>query len=144
MRRSTYDDHHHERSDARGATIPNLSRAPVKPRSHRKDRGKELLDQAFEGLERETPDRVTKIIRWARSPKSRWIRLPLGILCIIASFFWFLPVIGIELLPVGLLLIAQDVPILRRPVARFMLWLEKKWIRMRRRFAARKSRGMSR
>ena len=99
---------------------------------HEKDR--ELLDRAFRGLERETPDTIAHILRWLRDPKSRWIRLPLGILCIIASFFWFLPVVGLELLPIGLLLIAEDVPFLRRPAARMMLWLEEKWVRLRRRY----------
>jgi hypothetical protein len=94
-------------------------------------KGAELLDQAFDELERETPDSVTKAIRWIRSPKSRWVRLPLGILCIVASFFWFLPVIGIEFLPIGLLLVAQDVPFLRRPAARLVLWLEHLWLRVR-------------
>ena len=97
------------------------------------EKGKELLDRAFEGLERETPDTVTHILPWVRDPKSRWVRLPLGILCLIASFFCFLPVVGLELFPIGLLLIAVDVPFLRRPVARMMLWLEEKWGRLRRR-----------
>ena len=98
------------------------------------DRGKELLEEAFDGLEREVPDRVTRVIRWLRDPKSRKVRIPLGILFIVASFFWFLPVLGLEFLPIGLLLIAQDVPFLRRPVARMMLWLEERWRALRRRF----------
>lgn len=106
------------------------------------DRGEELLDEAFDRLEAETPDRVTNIIRWLRNPRSRWVRVPIGILCIIASFFWFLPVIGVEFFPIGLLLIAQDVPVLREPVARWMLWLEDRWValRRRRRAARRKKR----
>lgn len=99
-----------------------------------RDRGKELLDRAFDELERETPDWVTRVIEWLRDPKSRLIRIPLGVLCIVASFFWFLPVIGVELFPIGLLLIAQDVPFLRRPAARLMLWLEAKWVQLRRGF----------
>lgn len=99
------------------------------------DRGKELLDEAFDELERETPDRVTRMIRWLRTPEARRVRLPLGILCILASFFWFLPVIGIEYLPIGLLLIAVDVPFLRRPVALFILWLEERWLALRQRFS---------
>lgn len=105
------------------------------------DEGKELLDRAFEGLEEQTPDRVTRAIRWVRDPKSRWVRIPLGIVCIAASFFWFLPVVGLEFLPIGLLLIAQDVPFLRRPVARLMLWLEDKWALLRRRYERRRQRG---
>lgn len=94
-------------------------------------RSKELLDEAFDELERETPDRVTRMIRWLRSPKARRVRLPLGILCILASFFWFLPVIGLEYLPIGLLLIAIDVPFLRRPVALSVLWLEERWVALK-------------
>jgi hypothetical protein len=102
--------------------------------------GQELLDRAFDELEQQAPDRLTNVIRWLRDPKSRWVRLPLGILCIIASFFWFLPVIGIEFLPIGLLLIAQDVPFLQRPVGRFTLWLEHKWSVFRRRLERRRRR----
>ena len=40
--------------------------------------------------------------------------------------FWFLPVVGIELLPIGLLL-AQDVPGLREPVGRFILFAVTQW-----------------
>jgi hypothetical protein len=74
---------------------------------------------------------VTKAIRWLRTPESRWKRLAFGMLFILGSFFWFLPVIGIEWLPIGLMLIAQDVPILRRPAARLMLWLEHRWMALR-------------
>jgi hypothetical protein len=106
-----------------------------------KDEGKEVLNRAFEGLERETPDAVSRAIRWLRDPKSRWIRLPIGALFILASFFWFLPVLGIEFLPIGLLLVAQDVPFLRRHVGKMMLWLEDRWLSLRRRFRRWRSQG---
>lgn len=44
----------------------------------------------------------------------------------------FLPVLGFEFIPIGLLLIAQDVPFLRKPVGEFTLWLERKWVALRR------------
>lgn len=94
--------------------------------------GRRELDHAYEGLERELPDRVVRAIRWLRDPSSRWIRLPLGVLFVIGGLLWFLPVLGIELLPVGLLLIAEDVPFLRKPVARAMIWLECRWVALRR------------
>ncbi len=93
----------------------------------KKERDKALLDEALNALEKEAPDRIVRLIRWLRSPQSRWKRVPLGILCIIASFFWFLPVIGVEFFPIGLLLIAQDVPFLRRPAAKLLFWLEDRW-----------------
>ena len=98
------------------------------------DDGGRKLAQAFEGLEQEVPDRVSRAIRWLRDPKARWIRLPVGVLFILGSLLWFLPVLGIEMLPIGLLMIAQDVPVLRRPVGRAMLWLERKWVALRRRW----------
>jgi hypothetical protein len=97
------------------------------------DGGNKELDEAFERLEKEVPDRVSRAIRWLRDPKARWIRLPLGVLFILGGLLWFLPVVGIEMLPVGLLLIAQDVPFLRKPVGRAMVWLERKWVAWRRR-----------
>ena len=97
-----------------------------------KSEGRKELDRAYEGLEEELPDRMVRAIRWLRDPDSRWIRLPLGVLFIIGGLLWFLPVLGIELLPIGLLLIAEDVPFLRKPVARGMIWLEGKWVALRR------------
>lgn len=91
------------------------------------DRRPDELDEAVEGLTREMPDPVCRAIRWVTAPESRWIRIPLGLLCIAASALWFLPVVGIEFLPLGLLLIAQDVPFLRRPVGRMTLKLEAIW-----------------
>jgi hypothetical protein len=54
------------------------------------------------------------------------------VLFLIGGFLWFLPVVGIELIPIGLLLIAQDVPFLRKPVGRALLWLERRWRALRR------------
>lgn len=98
------------------------------------------LDEAFAALERQAPGNFTKTIHWLRDPKSRRIRVPLGILFITASFFFFLPVLGLWLLPVGLLLIAQDAPFLRRPVGRMTLWLERKWIQLRERLRRQRER----
>ncbi|PWF41437.1 hypothetical protein C7C56_024645 [Massilia glaciei] len=102
--------------------------------------GTEELDQAYERLERETPDRVARAIRWLRKPEARPVRWPLGLLLIVGGFFGFLPILGVELIPVGLLLIAQDIPALRKPVGKATLWLEKKWIDLRRWWQNRKRR----
>jgi hypothetical protein len=85
------------------------------------------LDRAYDGLEQEVPDRVSRAIRWLREPAHRRVRLPIGIALIVIGFFGFLPVIGFEFIPLGMLVIAQDIPVLREPVGRFTLWLEEKW-----------------
>jgi hypothetical protein len=102
--------------------------------------GQKELDKAYAGLERELPDRMVRAIRWLRDPDARWVRLPLAVLCIIGGLLWFLPVLGIDLLPIGLLLIAEDVPFLRKPMARLMIWLERKWVAVRRWWARKRKR----
>lgn len=98
------------------------------------------LDRAFERLKALLPPRAGRWLEALRSPRAAWVRIPLGLLCIVASAFWFLPVIGIEWLPLGLLLLAQDVPFLRRPVGhlvnalldvaeRLLRWCRARWPR---------------
>jgi hypothetical protein len=89
------------------------------------------LDRAYATLEEVAPDRIAGFIRWLHAPSSRWVRLPLGFALVALSFFAYLPIIGIEWLPIGLLLLAQDIPILRKPVARGFVWLEAKWLALR-------------
>lgn len=95
------------------------------------DEGKKKLNLAMDGLEQESPDRVARMIRWLRDPNSKWVRLPLGFLFVVAGVFGFLPILGFEMIPLGLLLLAQDIPFLREPVANFTLWLERKWRALR-------------
>jgi hypothetical protein len=96
------------------------------------------LEDAFDELERAAPDSFGGVLRWMRKPQARFVRLPLGILCILGSFLWFLPVLGLWFLPLGLLLIAQDVRFLRRPVGRMTLYLLGQWDRLRRWWARRR------
>ncbi len=42
---------------------------------------------------------------------------------IFGGIFSFLPILGVWMLPLGLMLIAADVPFLRRPMARFTMWV---------------------
>jgi hypothetical protein len=111
------------------------SKAPRKP---------DELDKAFDKLEQEAPDFLTRAICWLRKPQARVVRLPLGILFIVAGLLWFLPVVGLEFLPIGLLLVAQDVPFLRRPVGRMTLYLLGKWVALRKWWQRRRARAKER
>ena len=93
--------------------------------------GQQTLDEAFDRLEDEIPERLARMLRWLRDPKSRRFRIPLALLFMVAGFLWFLPVLGLYMLPLGLMLIAQDVPFLRRPVGRGILWSIHQWHRFR-------------
>jgi hypothetical protein len=98
------------------------------------------LDQAFDELERVAPSRLSRLIARLRKREARLVRIPLGVLCIIGSFLWFLPVLGLWFLPLGLLLIAQDVRFLRRPVGGLTLYLLDRWAHLRRWWARRRRR----
>lgn len=101
----------------------------------------DALDRAFDKLEEHAPPRLRRLIQRLRRPQARWIRLPLGVLCITGSFLWFLPVLGLWFLPLGLLLIAQDVRFLRRPVGNMTLYLLDRWERLVKWWKHRRSRS---
>jgi hypothetical protein len=95
--------------------------------------GKAILRQAFKHLEREMPGKVAWTMRNLRHPHAYWIRLPVGVLLVLGGFFSILPFLGIWMLPLGLLLIAYDVPFLREPIGRFTIWGTRKWRAIRQR-----------
>ena len=55
------------------------------------------------------------------------IRIPVGLLLVLGGVFSILPGLGIWMLPLGLLLMASDVPFLRRPVGHLTMRGAKKW-----------------
>ena len=70
-------------------------------------------------------------MRWLAGPSSRVVRIPLALLLIAGGFVGFLPVLGFWMIPLGLLLLAQDVPFIQRPILRGVTWAERKWRRWR-------------
>jgi hypothetical protein len=64
--------------------------------------------------------------RWLRQPTQRWMRICVGTLLIVGSFLSILPLFGLWMLPLGLVLLAEDVPVLRRAVARILAWIERR------------------
>jgi hypothetical protein len=89
------------------------------------------LRAAFKRLEQEIPEKLARALRWLRHPKSRLVRIPVGLLFVVGGVFSFLPALGLWMLPIGLLLLAYDVPLLRRPMARFTIWSADKWAALR-------------
>jgi len=93
---------------------------------------KQELDRHFAWFEAGLPRGPARFVAWLRQPSSRLVRIPLAILLILGGIFSFLPVLGIWMLPVGLLLFAQDVPMLQPPLARMLAWVERKLIERQR------------
>ena len=61
-------------------------------------------------------------------PESRPLRIGLGILLCIGGLFWFLPVLGLWMIPLGLLVLSVDLA----PVRRFRRRIEVWWGRRKR------------
>ena len=83
-------------------------------------------------IDRRVPISVSQFIRWLRVPSSFAARLVIAMLLILGGIFSFLPVLGIWMLPLGLLLIAQVVPLLQKPLVAAFAWVERKceWLRI--------------
>ncbi len=95
-------------------------------------RDEQRLNHQLDRLERPLPGKVRRSLRWLRETSSRWVRVPVGLLMIVGGLFSILPVLGLWMLPLGLLLLAQDLPFLRRPMRRALLWTERRWLRWKR------------
>lgn len=73
-------------------------------------------------------DALERLVPPLRGPMSTlrqdsWfpIRFPIALILIAGGIFSFLPVLGIWMLPLGLLLLAVDLPILRGPISALII-----------------------
>ena len=85
----------------------------------------------FDALERMIPGSRGVLLR-LRSNRWRLVRLPLALLLIVGGLVSFLPVLGIWMLPLGLLLLAVDLPFLRGPISSMVIrgrLLVRRWVR---------------
>jgi hypothetical protein len=82
-------------------------------------------EQRIERLIGRLPERLQTIIRCLRRPGLRWVRVLVGLLFIAGAFLSILPMFGIWMLPLGLMLLAEDIPPVRRVRDRFLDWIER-------------------
>lgn len=85
------------------------------------------LNRQFDRLQRRIPDFASRWLERVRRPEARWIRIPLGLLLVLGGVFSFLPVLGIWMLPLGLLLLALDLVFLQGPVNMSIVRGTRKW-----------------
>lgn len=84
------------------------------------NRRERRFGRQFDLLERLFPSAKSPL-EALRSNRWRLVRLPLALLLILGGLLSFLPVLGIWMLPLGLLLLAVDLPVLRGPVSAFII-----------------------
>jgi hypothetical protein len=109
--------HRSDHGDHIGPTAPAVPAADAAAQEGER-RLERLIDRLPKGLQ--------SSIRWLRRPSSRWVRIPTGVLLIGGSLLSILPLFGFWMLPLGLILLAEDVPPLRRACDRMLRWIERR------------------
>jgi hypothetical protein len=72
------------------------------------------------------PRRLNVAVRYLRRPRSAWMRRAAAMFLICGGLLGFLPILGFWMLPIGLLLLAEDVPPLKYARTRILDWVERR------------------
>ncbi len=95
-----------------------------------KDEGR--FNRQYDKIEKAAPSLFARLLHWIRHPYARLVRIPLGLLLVLGGVLSILPLLGIWMLPLGLLLLAVDIPLLRGPVAGLIIRIRRWWKNRRR------------
>ena len=87
---------------------------------------KEDLDRQLDALNKHLPKWMARALDRARKPGAVWGRVPLAIALMAGGVVGFLPILGFWMIPLGLALLALDVPFLRAPLARLLGFVNRK------------------
>ena len=89
--------------------------------------GKDALYRELERLNGHLPTWATQFMSKVTAPSALWLRMPLGVVLMVGGVVgFFLPLPGFWLLPLGLALLALDVPFMRSPMARLLAYINGK------------------
>ena len=95
------------------------------------DKNFRRLNRQFDRIHRSIP--ISRgFLNWVRKPGSRILRIPVGILLVLGGVFSFLPILGVWMLPLGLLLLALDLPFLQAPINNVIIRGQRCWAVWRR------------
>src|SRR5512138_2518749 len=88
-----------------------------------------LSDQEAEQYIREKldrlPPRIAQAVHNLRNAQPAWLKLVAAALLMVGGLFWFLPMVGIWMLPLGLILVADQFPAIKRLLVKLLLRLER-------------------
>jgi hypothetical protein len=73
------------------------------------------------------PGRLRSALRRLRQPEATPVRVPAGMLLVCGGILGFLPILGFWMLPLGLILLAEDVPPLRSARSWMLNWIERRY-----------------
>lgn len=86
-------------------------------------------DWRLERLIDRLPRFLRSTVRWLRQPSLIWLRIPAGILLIAGGLLSFLPILGLWMLPLGAMLLSDDLSSLRSWRTRLLDWMERRYPR---------------
>jgi membrane-bound ClpP family serine protease len=85
------------------------------------------LERYFDRIEQHLPNWLARFLHWLRQPSMLVVRVLVCVLLIAGGILSFLPILGFWMLPLGLMIIAQDLPFIQPPLVRIFQWTERKW-----------------
>ncbi|MDQ2066420.1 hypothetical protein Q9295_08550 [Xinfangfangia sp. CPCC 101601] len=97
------------------------------------EKARRRLDRQFQLFARWVPQ-LAGLLQFLQSKRARLIRIPLALLFILFGFVGFLPIVGFWMLPLGLFLLALDVPALQPLVAAGFIRGRRWWSLQRRKW----------
>lgn len=89
-------------------------------RVKRRRRMRKRFDRQFEAIAKLHP-RLRMAIGVLRANGWKLVRIPVAVSLTLGGLAWFLPLLGLWMLPAGLLLLAVDLPFMRKPVSAMMI-----------------------
>jgi hypothetical protein len=117
------------------AVLPFRTGAPASDANLRQgdpigdERGGIAGDHRLERLIDRLPRFLRSSVRRLRQPSLIWLRIPAGILLIAGGLLSFLPILGLWMLPLGAMLLSDDLSALRSWRTRLLDWMERRYPR---------------
>lgn len=75
---------------------------------------------------RKAKHRISAFGREFVLPRSRALRIAIGVAFLLGGVLWFLPVLGLWMLPVGFLVLSYEFAMIRRHRRRIVVWWERR------------------
>ena len=70
--------------------------------------------------------KITVFGREFRMPRSRALRIAIGVMLVICGILGFLPILGFWMVPLGLLVLSYEFALVRRHRRRLVVWWERR------------------